>query len=135
MAYEQRLGGTHQWRLLRKRAIRELPLICSNAQCRQVLDLTAPRGSATAAELDHIIPRRAGGTDTIENVQWMCAPCNRRKSDKTNVRGALDHAGNPYPPGFDVEWCCRHGSTVLATCPCPETAWSASYAANGYPGP
>lgn len=80
MAYEQRLGSTHQWRKLRQRALRDLPLVCT--ACGIALDPGARRGSATAPELDHIIPAKRGGPDTIENVQWMCSPCNRRKSDK-----------------------------------------------------
>ncbi len=81
MSYEQRLGSTHQWRLLRRRALRELPLVCSNPDCRKPLDPTVRRCTPTAPELDHIVPAAAGGLDTIANVQWMCHPCNRRKSD------------------------------------------------------
>lgn len=79
--YEQRLGGTHQWRKLRARALRDLPLWC--AACGIQLDPNAPRCTPHAPELDHIVPRKAGGADEIGNVQWMCSPCNRRKSDRT----------------------------------------------------
>ena len=78
--YQQRTGGTHAWRKLRGRALRELPLVC--AECGITLDPTAPRGSARAPELDHIIPAKFGGPETLENVQWMCSPHNRRKSDR-----------------------------------------------------
>ena len=32
-------------------------------------------------EVDHIIPQRAGGHDNIENLQLLCAHCNRVKGD------------------------------------------------------
>lgn len=86
MAYEQRTGSTHQWRLLRKRALRELPLVC--VFCRTPLDPSAPRGSQHAPELDHIVPAKLGGPDVIENVQWTCSPCNRSKSDRGTRRAA-----------------------------------------------
>jgi 5-methylcytosine-specific restriction endonuclease McrA len=91
MTYEQRLGGTHAWRKLRARALRELPLAC--AECGIVLNPSAPRGSATAPELDHIVPRKYGGADTLDNVRWMCAPHNRRKSDRYEPP-----APQPQPP-------------------------------------
>lgn len=97
MTYEQRTGSTHQWRLLRKRALRELPLAC--VFCGTVLDPSAPRGSKTAPELDHIVPAKRGGPDVIENVQWTCSPCNRRKSD----RAAPEHTPKPSPRTF-VTW-------------------------------
>ena len=33
-------------------------------------------------EVDHIIPRAAGGTDHIENLQLLCGHCNRIKGDR-----------------------------------------------------
>lgn len=33
------------------------------------------------AEIDHIQPRSAGGSDLIENLQWLCIACNRAKRD------------------------------------------------------
>ena len=33
-------------------------------------------------EVDHIIPQRAGGQDNIENLQLLCAHCNRVKGDR-----------------------------------------------------
>ncbi len=33
-------------------------------------------------EVDHIIPHSGGGTDHIDNLQLLCAHCNRVKGDK-----------------------------------------------------
>ncbi len=33
-------------------------------------------------EVDHVIPQRAGGQDNIENLQLLCAHCNRAKGDR-----------------------------------------------------
>ena len=33
-------------------------------------------------EVDHRIPQSAGGTDHIENLQLLCAHCNRLKGDR-----------------------------------------------------
>ena len=33
-------------------------------------------------EVDHVIPHRAGGQDNIENLQLLCAHCNRVKGDR-----------------------------------------------------
>lgn len=42
-------------------------------------DKCARCGSTESLELDHIIPRFAGGPHTKENSQTLCRPCNRRK--------------------------------------------------------
>jgi len=34
-------------------------------------------------EVDHILPRSRGGTDTLETLQLLCAGCNRSKGAKT----------------------------------------------------
>jgi len=44
-------------------------------QCRQC-------GSTEEIHFDHVIPWSRGGTATVGNIQVLCGPCNRRKSDK-----------------------------------------------------
>ena len=36
-------------------------------------------------EVDHIIPRKRGGTDHIENLQLLCPHCNRVKGDRSQA--------------------------------------------------
>ena len=43
--------------------------------CRETFD-------AHALEADHVTPIALGGDNTIFNLQPLCQPCNRRKSDK-----------------------------------------------------
>ena len=38
-------------------------------------------GSAFDLQYDHIIPVARGGATTFQNLELLCAPCNRRKSD------------------------------------------------------
>ena len=33
-------------------------------------------------EVDHVIPRLRGGTDHLDNLQLLCAHCNRTKGDR-----------------------------------------------------
>lgn len=34
-------------------------------------------------EIDHILPRAAGGQNILSNLQALCEPCNRRKGART----------------------------------------------------
>jgi 5-methylcytosine-specific restriction endonuclease McrA len=67
-------GGTHTVvdieRLLVEQGHR-----CANPHCRA--DLVVVK-----RELDHKHPLSRGGSDGPENLQWLCAPCNRRKHAK-----------------------------------------------------
>ena len=59
------------WRKLRALVLREEPL------CRAC----ALAGWVTAAsEVDHIVPRKAGGSEERANLQPLCKPCHARKT-------------------------------------------------------
>ncbi|MDK8806795.1 HNH endonuclease [Corynebacterium striatum] len=62
-----RTSTTH-WKRLRNQARRELPNYC--AHC----------GAQGKLELDHIRPHSAGGTDSLDNLQWLCTACHQEKS-------------------------------------------------------
>jgi 5-methylcytosine-specific restriction endonuclease McrA len=36
-------------------------------------------GATGELHLDHILPRSRGGSDKMENLQWLCPPCNTAK--------------------------------------------------------
>lgn len=38
-------------------------------------------GSTFDLQYDHVLPVKLGGATTLENLQLLCAECNRRKSD------------------------------------------------------
>jgi hypothetical protein len=38
-------------------------------------------GSTKDIQFDHVIPWSRGGASTVKNIQLLCGPCNRRKSD------------------------------------------------------
>lgn len=39
-----------------------------------------------SVELDHIVPLSEGGTNNLDNLQWLCACKNREKYNKSDVR-------------------------------------------------
>jgi len=62
--------STAAWKRIRQQAKHELPYLC--AQC----------GAGEPLELDHIINHKAGGTDDLSNLQWLCPTCHMRKTQK-----------------------------------------------------
>lgn len=46
--------------------------------CGKRLDKEVPR----EVTIDHIFPRKFGGTNAITNLQVLCQPCNSKKKDK-----------------------------------------------------
>lgn len=41
-----------------------------------------------ASDVDHIWPRRLGGTDHIDNLRAACGPCNKAKGDRVDISAA-----------------------------------------------
>jgi len=50
--------------------------------------------------LDHIIPRSRGGRMDWENVVTACAPCNRRKANRTPQEANMALLSTPVRPRF-----------------------------------
>lgn len=72
-------GYDYAWRRNRGYFLRENPVCQANA-CER-----------PANEVDHIIPKRQGGTDSWDNLQALCKPCHSRKTatiDSTFARAA-----------------------------------------------
>jgi len=65
--------GSHTAAQLQELLERQM-FLCANPYCRADL-----RG--VTHHPDHIISLSRGGSNGIENLQWLCRPCNSRKSD------------------------------------------------------
>lgn len=48
----------------------------------------APGCSQLATDVDHIIARRKGGTDDLQNLQSLCHACHSRKTAREDVPAA-----------------------------------------------
>lgn len=70
------------WRQLRRRILQRDPI------CRAC-------GRAKATDVDHVLPRRAGGTDHESNLIGLCHPCHSRKTARAD--GGF---GNPNGVGL-----------------------------------
>jgi 5-methylcytosine-specific restriction endonuclease McrA len=57
---------------------------------------------ATGLTVDHVIPRSRGGESVWENIVASCAPCNRRKGNRTPHEARMQPARIPKPPGPNV---------------------------------
>lgn len=53
-------------------------------------------------ELDHIVPASKGGSEYRSNLQWLCMPCNRWKSDK--LLPAIPRLRNPLKVRLEIGW-------------------------------
>ena len=57
---------------------------------------------ATGLTVDHVIPRSRGGLSEWDNIVAACAPCNRRKGNRTPHEARMHPANRPKPPGPTV---------------------------------
>jgi 5-methylcytosine-specific restriction endonuclease McrA len=59
-------------------------------------------GSRTSLTVDHVIPRSKGGTSSWENIVASCAPCNRRKGDRTPRQAGMHPRRAPRTPRAEI---------------------------------
>lgn len=70
-AAQRGYGG--RWQRLRAIVLRANPL-CVDPYHRH------PEQVVPATEVDHIIPKRQGGTDSVDNLQSLCRECHNAKT-------------------------------------------------------
>ena len=56
-------------------------------------------GTTSHLTVDHVIPRSRGGHSDWDNIVTSCAPCNRRKGNRTPVETGMHPRRKPKAPG------------------------------------
>ena len=59
-------------------------------------------GSRSNLTVDHVVPRSKGGASSWENIVASCAPCNRRKGDRTPRQSGMHPRRVPRTPRAEV---------------------------------
>ena len=59
-------------------------------------------GSRSNLTVDHVIPRSKGGASSWENIVASCAPCNRRKGDRTPRQAGMHPRRAPRTPRAEI---------------------------------
>jgi 5-methylcytosine-specific restriction endonuclease McrA len=72
-------------------------------------------GTTSHLTVDHVVPRSRGGMSVWENIVTSCAPCNRRKGNRTPVEVDMHPRHKPRAPGPTV--------FIRLAAPVVPTAW------------
>src|SRR5579871_6043524 len=59
-------------------------------------------GARSNLTVDHVVPRSKGGSSNWENIVASCAPCNRRKGDRTPAQANMQLRRAPRTPSPHV---------------------------------
>ena len=74
-------------------------------------------GARSNLTVDHVIPRSKGGLSSWENIVASCAPCNRRKGDRTPAQANMHPNQAPRTPHAEI--------FIRVSSPTIPTAWRA----------
>jgi len=74
-------------------------------------------GARSNLTVDHVIPRSKGGASSWENIVASCAPCNRRKGDRTPAQANMHPSRAPRQPRAEI--------FIHVSSPTIPTAWRA----------
>jgi ATP adenylyltransferase len=82
------ISGTARYEVLRRAGFR--------------CDLCGISAEERALEVDHILPRRHGGTDDLSNLQALCYKCNANKGarDDSDLRAVRERMADRVPECF-----------------------------------
>ena len=72
-------------------------------------------GTTSHLTVDHVIPRSRGGPSEWENIVTSCAPCNRRKGNRSTSETGMHPRRKPRAPGPTV--------FIRVAAPVVPTAW------------
>jgi len=70
----QSRGYGYQWVKLRKRILKRDSYLCQNCLRNGII--------TEAKEVDHILNKKRGGTDEDSNLESLCSPCHKDKTNK-----------------------------------------------------
>jgi 5-methylcytosine-specific restriction endonuclease McrA len=59
-------------------------------------------GARSNLTVDHVIPRSKGGPSSWDNIVASCAPCNRRKGDRTPAQANMHPQHAPRTPHAEI---------------------------------
>lgn len=90
-------GYGYRWQKLRAQVLKRDKHLC--IPCKKQGKLTL------AKEVDHIVEKANGGTDEMSNLQAICTPCHK---DKTNNRKERGCDVNGMPSNASHHWHTKH---------------------------
>lgn len=71
-------GYGYAWEVIRARIMRRDKALCQHC-------LRAGR-VVPATDVDHIIAKKHGGTDSDDNLEALCKPCHKKKTAKERTK-------------------------------------------------
>jgi 5-methylcytosine-specific restriction endonuclease McrA len=97
--FEMRLPRVVRMLYLIARKRRAVPLTKRNVLLRDAYRCQyCGRNGSDDLTIDHVVPRRSGGTNAWTNLVTACLPCNQRKGGRTPAQAGITLRRKPRRP-------------------------------------